>query len=79
MPPWRQADHYGRNERLTYLPRDVMREAIHTPVGLPPTMESGDSYALLEVKLIKSEVTQLVWVALELEAQAYDHGNSPGA
>jgi hypothetical protein len=56
-----------------------MRGAIHTPVDLLPTMESGDSYTLPEVKLIKSEVTQLVWVALELEAQAYDHGNSPGA
>jgi hypothetical protein len=53
MPPWRQADHYGRDERITYLSRDVMREAIHTPVCLPPTMEGGDGYALQEVKLIK--------------------------
>src|SRR5882724_5367289 len=53
MPPGRQADHYGRDERITYLPRDVMREAIHTPVGLPPTVEGGDGYALQEVQLIK--------------------------
>src|SRR5918994_7217594 len=30
-----------------------MREAIHTPVGLPSTKEGGDGYALQEVKLIK--------------------------
>jgi len=30
-----------------------MREAIHTPVGLPPTVEGGDGYALQKVKLIK--------------------------
>jgi len=52
MPPGRQADHDRRDERITYLPRDVMREAIHTPVGLPPTMEGGDGYALQEVELI---------------------------
>jgi hypothetical protein len=52
MPPWRQTDHNGRDERLTYLSCDVMCEAIHTPVGLPPTMEGGDGYALQEVKLI---------------------------
>jgi hypothetical protein len=46
MPPWRQADHYGCDERIPYLPRDVMCEAIHTPVSLPPTMEGGDGYAL---------------------------------
>ena len=53
MPPGRQADHNGRDKRITYLSCDVMREAIHTPVGLPPTMEGGDGYALQEVKLIK--------------------------
>jgi hypothetical protein len=36
-----------------------MCETIHTTVSLLPTME-GDDYALLEVKPIKSEVTQLV-------------------
>jgi hypothetical protein len=53
MSPWRQADHNGRDERLTYLSCDVLREAIYPPVGLPPTMEGGDGYALQEVKLIK--------------------------
>jgi hypothetical protein len=37
MSPWRQADHNGRDERLTYLSCDMLREAIHPPVGLPPT------------------------------------------
>jgi hypothetical protein len=30
-----------------------MREAIHTTVCLPPTVEGGDGYALQEIKLIK--------------------------
>jgi hypothetical protein len=53
MPPWRQADHYGRDERMMYLSCDAMREAVHTPAGLLLTMEGGDGYALQEVKLIK--------------------------
>jgi hypothetical protein len=36
MPPWRQADHNGRDERITHLSGDGMREAMHTPVCLPP-------------------------------------------
>jgi hypothetical protein len=31
----------------------MRREAIHTPVCLPPTMEGGDNHALQEVNLIK--------------------------
>jgi hypothetical protein len=53
MPPWRQADYNGRDKRITYLSCDLMRKAIHPPVGLPPMMEGGDGYALQEVKLIK--------------------------
>jgi hypothetical protein len=59
MPPWRQADHNGRDERITYLSCDVLREAIHPPVGLPPTMEGGDRYALPEVKLNKSTTARM--------------------
>jgi len=36
-----------------------MREAVHTPVGLPPTMEGGDRYALPEVKLNKSATARM--------------------
>ena len=53
MPPWRQADHNGRDKRTTYLSGDLMRQAIHTPVGLPPTMQGGDGCALQEVNLVK--------------------------
>jgi hypothetical protein len=53
MPPWRQADHNGCDERVTYLSGDAMREAIHMPVCLPPTMEGSDGYALQEVKLVE--------------------------
>lgn len=59
MPPWRQAGHNGRAERLTYLSCNVMREEIYTPVGLPPTMEGGDGYALPEVKLSKSTTARM--------------------
>jgi hypothetical protein len=36
-----------------------MRETVHTPVGLPPTVEGGDGYALQEVKLNKSTTARM--------------------
>ena|SRR5882724_3136303 len=48
----RHAEHNGRDKRITYLSGDVLSEEIHTPVGLPPTMEGGDGYARQKVKLI---------------------------
>jgi len=63
MPPWRQADHNGRDERIMYLSRDVMREAIHTPVCLPPTVEGGDGYAL---QVARDQTDQMSGARLQL-------------
>ena len=49
----RQADHNGRDRWITNLSCDLMCKAIHTPVGLPPTIQGGDGYALQEVNLAK--------------------------